>query len=93
MQVATRDLPEIFRTSMRATGQGFGFNFGRILAAIGALQTATLFKLGGSDGLNLGGITIPPGYPLACSMISLVYILGLALIWLAPETKGEPLPE
>lgn len=86
-------LPELFRTNVRATGQGFGFNFGRILAAIGALQTATVFKLGGADGLNIGGITIPPGYPLACSAISLVYLLGLVLIWLAPETKGEPLPE
>ncbi|HUY90071.1 MAG TPA: MFS transporter, partial [Pirellulales bacterium] len=26
-------LPELFRTSVRATGQGFSFNFGRILAA------------------------------------------------------------
>ena len=36
-------LPELFSTSMRATGQGFSFNFGRILAAIGALQTGNLF--------------------------------------------------
>src|SRR5437879_3235563 len=35
-------LPELFRTSVRATGQGFGFNFGRILAAVGALQTGNL---------------------------------------------------
>ena len=32
-------LPELFPTKVRATGQGFAFNFGRILAAIGALQT------------------------------------------------------
>ncbi|HEY1786057.1 MAG TPA: MFS transporter, partial [Pirellulales bacterium] len=32
-------LPELFQTRVRGTGQGFGFNFGRILAAIGALQT------------------------------------------------------
>ena len=31
-------LPELFPTRVRATGQGFGFNFGRILAAIGVLQ-------------------------------------------------------
>ncbi|MBC7856358.1 MAG: MFS transporter, partial [Pirellulaceae bacterium] len=35
-------LPELFRTNVRATGQGFGFNFGRILAAIGVLQTGNL---------------------------------------------------
>ena len=27
------------------------------------------------------------------AIVSLVYILGIALIWLAPETKGRPLPE
>lgn len=73
-------LPELFRTSVRATGQGFGFNFGRILAAIGALQTGNLFPLLG-------------GYANACSVISLVYVFGMAVIWLAPETKGQPLPE
>src|SRR5262249_42414540 len=31
-------LPELFHTSVRATGQGFGFNFGRIIAAAGNLQ-------------------------------------------------------
>ena len=25
--------------------------------------------------------------------LSLIYILGLLVIWLAPETKGKPLPE
>ena len=35
-------LPEIFRTAVRATGQGFAFNFGRILAAIGVLQLGSL---------------------------------------------------
>jgi hypothetical protein len=30
---------------------------------------------------------------LACGTITLVYILGLMLIWLAPETKGKPLPD
>ena len=35
-------LPEIFRTAVRATAQGFAFNFGRILAAIGVLQLGSL---------------------------------------------------
>ncbi|MBC7854678.1 MAG: MFS transporter, partial [Pirellulaceae bacterium] len=85
-------LPELFRTNVRATGQGFGFNFGRILAAIGVLQTGNLMGLFTSD-VVLAGITIPKGYPLACSTMSLVYFLGLGLIWLAPETRGKPLPE
>ena len=71
-------LPELFRTRFRATGQGFSYNFGRILAAIGTLQTGAFMKA---------------GYPTACSVMSLIYLVGMAIIWLAPETKGQPLPE
>lgn len=85
-------LPELFRTNVRATGQGFGFNFGRILAAIGVLQVGNLLKLFDHDVL-FAGFTIPHGHPLACSLISLVYVIGMAIIWLAPETRGKPLPE
>lgn len=85
-------LPELFPTSMRATGQGFGFNFGRILAAIGVLQVGNLLKTLTQD-LDLGLLTVPAGHPLACSAISLVYVVGMILIWFAPETRGKPLPE
>jgi len=85
-------LPELFRTNVRATGQGFGFNFGRILAAIGVLQTGNLMGLFKTD-VVIGGLTIPQGYPLACSTMSLIYLLGMGLIWLAPETRGKPLPD
>src|SRR5262245_14849206 len=85
-------LPELFRTNVRATGQGFGFNFGRILAAIGVLQTGNLMGLFKEDAI-FAGVTIPHGYPLACSTMSLIYLVGMGLIWLAPETRGKPLPE
>src|SRR5262249_47764598 len=39
-------LPELFPTRVRATGQGFGFNFGRIIAAIGVLQVPVLMGTG-----------------------------------------------
>jgi MFS family permease len=74
-------LPELFPTRIRATGQGFSFNFGRILAAVGTLQTGALMSL------------FPGGYPQACSIMSLIYLVGLAIIWLAPETHGRPLPD
>jgi hypothetical protein len=74
---------------VRATGQGFGFNFGRILAAVGTLQTGVLFQ----TDIRLGDVVLPAGYPSACSLISLIYLVGVALIWLAPETRGRPLPE
>ncbi len=73
-------LPELFPTRVRATGQGIAFNFGRILAAAGALTTGQLMGLFG-------------GYAQACATITLVYIVGMVLIWFAPETKGKPLPE
>jgi hypothetical protein len=31
-------------------------------------------------------------YARAGAVITLVYALGLVLIWFAPETKGKPLP-
>ena len=76
-------LPELFPTAVRATGQGFSFNFGRILAAIGALQTGVLKDIFKDHG----------GYPTACSLMSLIYLVGLVVIGFAPETKGRELPE
>jgi hypothetical protein len=32
-------------------------------------------------------------YPRASAVLSLVYVVGLVIIWLAPETRGQPLPE
>jgi MFS family permease len=92
-------LPELFVTSVRATGQGFGYNFGRVLAAIGALQMTNLSSLftakdgAFAAGLTLGPVTIAPGWPVLCCLLSLIYLVGIAIIWLAPETKGQPLPE
>lgn len=74
-------LPEIFPTRMRATGQGLSFNFGRILAAVAALQMGEFVRLLGGD------------YAAAGSRIALIYVVGLVLIWFAPETKGKPLPD
>ena len=32
-------------------------------------------------------------YAKAGAVITLIYLLGLVLIWFAPETKGKPLPD
>lgn len=83
-------LPELFATRVRATGQGFAFNFGRILAAIGTLQIGAILKHVGDYQTYAG---LKGGYPIACSFVCCVYLVGMGLIWLAPETKGQPLPE
>ncbi len=75
-------LPELFPTRVRATGQGFGYNFGRIIAAAGALFMSHLLH-------NV----FRGDYAQAGAAISLIYLAGFLVIWLAPETRGQPLPE
>ncbi len=74
-------LPELFPTRVRATGQGLAYNAGRILAAVGAVQMGSLMQF------------FKGSYAEAGAVITLVYLLGMVVIWLAPETKGRPLPE
>jgi MFS family permease len=73
-------LPELFPTSARATGQGVCYNSGRILAAGGAILQGRLVGL--FDG----------SYGQAGAALTLVYLLGIAVVWLAPETRGKELP-
>jgi MFS transporter, SHS family, sialic acid transporter len=74
-------LPELFPTRLRATGAGFAFNSGRVLAAGGTMISGALLTSFNED------------FARMCAMMSLVYVFGLVLIWFAPETKGKPLPE
>ena len=74
-------LPELFPTRIRATGSGFCFNIGRVLAAGGSLVSGTLLQKFNGDYARMG------------SVICLIYILGLVVILFCPETKGQPLPE
>ena len=74
-------LPELFPTRVRATGQGLAFNFGRILAALGAWHMGSVMAF------------FDKSYAQAGATIVLVYLVGMVLIWLAPETKDKPLPE
>jgi len=74
-------LPELFPTRIRATGQGFAFNFGRVIASAGTLWAGQLLNAFKED------------YAKMCSIITLVYVIGIVVIWFCPETKGRPLPE
>jgi MFS family permease len=73
-------LPELYPTRLRATGAGFCFNAGRILASAGPFLTGSLVATLGSFGH-------------AASAVALIYLLGIALLPFAPETRGRPLPE
>ncbi|MFM7207817.1 MAG: MFS transporter [Planctomycetaceae bacterium] len=66
-------LPELFPTDVRATGSGLAYNSGRFLTAIGVLASGWLFAALGGNYARVGGL------------LSLVYALGLAAIWLAPD--------
>jgi MFS family permease len=73
-------LPELYPTALRATGAGFCFNAGRLLAATGPLLTGALVQAVGS-------------YGLAASIVGMVYAVGLVVLLFAPETRDQPLPD
>jgi len=72
--------PALFPTHLRATGAGFCFNTGRILAApvliwLSAWMKATL------------------DLRLAVTCLGGFFLLGLAFLFMLPETRGQDLPE
>jgi MFS family permease len=69
-------LPEIFPTRIRATGAGFCFNAGRVLAAAGPLLTGILVAYLGT-------------FARAASSMALIYLLGTITLLFARETKGK----
>ena len=73
--------PELFPTRLRATGAGFCFNGGRIVAAGAMLASGWLKSLPGMD------------LRLAVTLLGLMFPLGLLIIVFLPETKGQALPE
>jgi SHS family sialic acid transporter-like MFS transporter len=82
--------PELFPTSTRATSQGFAYNFGRVLSAVGSLQTATLTAYFATGYAAEQVETL--AFPKAGATLAAIYLIGVVLIWFGPETKGKPLP-
>jgi len=78
-------LPELFPTRLRSTGTSFCYNCGRLIAAAGPLSlgllTSRVFS-GYAEPMRYAGVTM-----------CLVFLVGLAALPFAPETKGTPLPE
>jgi len=77
--------PELFPTRLRSTGTSFCYNVGRGVAAVGpvglGLLTSRVYAHE-AEPLRWAGVTM-----------SLVFLVGLAVLPWAEETKGRPLPE
>ncbi len=72
-------LPELFPTRVRAAGSGIAYNVGRFATALGVLAAGALFAaMGGS-------------YPKVGATCGLIYLLGLIVIWWAPDTTNKKL--
>jgi MFS transporter, SHS family, sialic acid transporter len=84
-------LPELFPTSIRATSQGFAFNFGRVISAVGTLQTAAITIYFARD-IAPERVEID-AVAKASATLAAIYLVGIVIIWFGPETKGKPLPQ
>jgi MFS family permease len=79
--------PELFPTRLRSTGTSFCYNVGRYVAApgpfiLGLLASHVFASYGTIMSYRYAGVTM-----CAC------FLIGLAALPFAPETRGQPLPE
>lgn len=77
--------PELYPTRLRASGTGFCYNVGRVLAALVIILKNpirnTFDSLGFADSFRTVSL-----------VLASIYLLGLVVLIWAPETRGEPLP-
>ncbi|MDD3761844.1 MAG: MFS transporter [Nevskiales bacterium] len=74
-------LPELFPTRLRATGSGFCYNVGRILAATGPFLVGAIAAQGASSAVQI------------LFWVGLVPLVGIALMPLVIETRGRLLAD
>ena len=80
-------LPELFGSRVRSTGVSFAYNLGRFAAAGGSFFSALLTTQ------VFGAFASPLPLRYAAITMSGVFVVGIVTALLAPETKGQPLPE
>jgi hypothetical protein len=80
-------LPELFPSSLRSTGVSFCYNVGRLAAAAGSFFSSALTR----D--VFGNFASPLPLRYAAMMMCSIFLVGLATLPFAPETRGQPLPE
>jgi hypothetical protein len=66
----------LYPTHIRASGQGFAYNIGRVLAGVGVLGSGQLVNMFGGD------------YRKGMMIMGSIYLLGLVVICFAPRTEG-----
>ena len=72
-------LAELYPTTIRATGQGFVYNFGRATSALAPYA--------------VGAIADRQGIGAALALSSAFFLIGSVLIFTLPETKNTKLDE
>jgi hypothetical protein len=77
--------PELFPTRLRSTGISFCYNIARFVAALGPTTLGVLSDKvfhGYDEPMRYAGVTM-------CA----IFLVGIAVLPFAPETKDQPLPE
>jgi hypothetical protein len=80
-------LPELFPARLRSTGTSFCYNLGRFAAAGGSFFSAALATMA------FGEFGSPLKERYAAMAMCSIFLVGLATLPFAPETKDQPLPE
>jgi MFS family permease len=80
--------PELFPTRLRSTGTSFCYNGARFVAALGPSALGLLHR----HFLETSGDNIL-AFREAGLVMCAIFLVGLAVLPFAPETRGKPLPE
>jgi MFS family permease len=73
-------LPELFPTAIRATAQGFCYNFARFFSAVAPFLTGALVSARGD-------------FSSAITIVGTIYLAGIVVLIFARETRGRTLPD
>jgi MFS family permease len=77
-------LPELFPTRLRATGSGFTYNIGRVVAAGGPFLVGSVAAAGAGD----ASVVLNTLF-----MVGFVPVIGLLCIGWVIETRGQKIPD
>ncbi len=77
--------PELYPTRLRASGTGFCYNVGRVLAALVIILKNPIRNA-------FEGMGFAEPFRTVSLVLASIYLLGLVVLIWAPETKGKPLP-